>query len=328
VKSKREHWLVTGGAGYIGSHVVDQFISDGKNVIVFDSLSTGKKSRIEFLEKLHNSAIPLVVGDIRNKSDLGEVFRKYSIDGVVHTAALKSVAESMLRPDLYLEVNLNATKNLLTSMRNFQIPKIIFSSTAAVYGSPNLDRSITENDVTDPISPYGLSKLMAESEITKYIELENGVGASLRFFNVIGAAHPELLDNSVDNLVPIVIEKLLRNEQPIVFGNDYDTPDGTCIRDYVDVRDIARAHLAIANSPKNSSRIFNVGTGQGKSVIDVIQVIKSLLSKNEADIEFAKRRKGDSAILISDSSLIGTELNFQCKYRFLESLESSLVGLI
>ena len=199
---------------------------------------------------------------------------------------------------------------------------MIFSSTAAVYGSPHLKRPIRETDEVNPISPYGDSKMFAEREVDRYLKEFNGRGTSLRFFNVIGSSYPEIADNSVENLVPIVRSKLSQNESPLVFGNDFETPDGTCIRDYVDVRDVSRAHLIIANSEKQLPQALNIGTGKGYSVIEIIENLKNLMNKKDIKPKFVSRRQGDSAQLVSDSNLIKLEINFECKLDLLESLKS------
>ena len=321
--SNREgFWLITGGAGYIGSHVVDQFLTDGKKVIVFDSLRSGLSSRITFLEGKHSATIPLIKGDIRNLEEIKETFKNFNIHGIVHTAALKSVKESLENPQEYFDVNLAGTKNIISVASKEGVKRLIFSSTAAVYGSPHLKRPIRETDEVNPISPYGDSKMFAEREVDRYLKEFNGRGTSLRFFNVIGSSYPEIADNSVENLVPIVRSKLSQNESPLVFGNDFETPDGTCIRDYVDVRDVSRAHLIIANSEKQLPQALNIGTGKGYSVIEIIENLKNLMNKKDIKPKFVSRRQGDSAQLVSDSNLIKLEINFECKLDLLESLKS------
>jgi UDP-glucose 4-epimerase len=183
--------------------------------------------------------------------------REHKIDGIVHTAALKAVGESMEKPDEYFEVNLTATNELIDIAKRNNVKKFIFSSTAAVYGSPDSMDPCKEDGPKAPISPYGDSKYQAESKVTAFINTPGNHGTSLRFFNVVGTAAPELLDNSVENLVPIVLGKLNKGAAPEIFGTDYPTKDGTCIRDYVDVRDIARAHLAAADAthiPRSPTR--------------------------------------------------------------------------
>jgi UDP-glucose 4-epimerase len=203
------------------------------------------------------------------------------------------------------------------------IHHFIFSSTAAVYGAPDHSNPIKEDDEKNPISPYGASKLAAEDEVNKFLTLPGNHGTSLRFFNVVGTAAPELLDNSVENLVPIVINKLEAGQPPVIYGTDYPTPDGTCIRDYVDVRDIARAHLAAADSAATLPLAMNVGTGRGGSVREVIKLVCAAAGKSDVVADEKDRRAGDPAFLCADVSLIKTAIGFSSKY----SLEASTGSL-
>jgi UDP-glucose 4-epimerase len=198
-------WLITGGAGYIGSHVADAFLASGKDVVIYDSLYQGLESRIEYLRKKHKKEIPFVVADIRDTAKFDEVLTIYKPYGIIHTAALKAVGESMENPDEYFEVNLHATTKMLELVSRHGIKNFIFSSTAAVYGAPDHSNPIKEDDPKNPISPYGASKLAAEGEVNKFLAIAGNHGTSLRFFNVVGTAAPDLMDNSVENLVPILV---------------------------------------------------------------------------------------------------------------------------
>ena len=266
-------WLITGGAGYIGAHVANEFLANGKDVVIYDSLYRGLESRIEYLRKKYNKEIPLVVADIRDMDKFEGALSTFRPYGIIHTAALKAVGESIEKPDEYFEVNFHATTKMLGVITKHQIKHFIFSSTAAVYGAPDHLNPIKENAPKNPISPYGASKLAAEGEVDKFLAIPENHGTSLRFFNVVGTAAPELLDNSGENLVPIVINKLKAGEPPIIYGTDYPTPDGTCIRDYVDVRDIARSHFAAADWSESLPLAINVGTGLGTSVREVINLV-------------------------------------------------------
>ncbi len=314
-------WLITGGAGYIGSHVVDQFLSAGKEVVVFDSLINGLKSRVDFVNSLHpeNQAV-FIKADIRDVDTISDSIETYGVRGIVHLTALKSVAQSMIEPDLYMEVNYEATKSLLDIAQSYSIKQFIFSSSAAVYGSPETG-IVKESDETNPISPYGESKLLAEKALNDFLDISGNKGTSLRFFNVVGTAYRELMDNSRENLVPIVISALQQNQAPVIFGTDYPTPDGTCIRDYVDVRDIAIAHLQVAESQIALPRALNIGTGRGASVLEVINVIAQ---KNDLGITpiLSDRRLGDPARLCADVSLAEGSLNFSAQYSLRESITS------
>jgi UDP-glucose 4-epimerase len=317
-------WLITGGAGYIGAHVADEFLANGKDVVIYDSLYRGLESRIEYLRKKHNKEIPLVVADICDMDKFEEALSIFKPYGIIHTAALKAVGESMERPDEYFEVNHHATTKILQAIAKHQIKNFIFSSTAAVYGAPDHSNPIREDAPKNPISPYGTSKLAAEGEVDKFLAIPGNHGTSLRFFNVVGTAAPELLDNSVENLVPIVINKLKAGESPVIYGTDNPTPDGTCIRDYVDVRDIARAHLVSVNFDGTLPLAMNVGTGRGGSVREVIKLVCEARGRSDVVAVEAERRKGDPAFLCADVSLIKSAIGFASKYSLDESTKSLL----
>jgi UDP-glucose 4-epimerase len=316
-------WLLTGGAGYIGSHVADAFLASGKDVVIYDSLYQGLESRIEYLRKKYNKEIPLIVADIRDTAKFDEVLTTYKPYGIIHTAALKAVGESMEKPDEYFEVNLHATTKMLELVSRHGIKNFIFSSTAAVYGAPDHANPIKEDDPKNPISPYGASKLAAEGEVNKFLAIPGNHGTSLRFFNVVGTAAPELLDNSVENLVPIVINKLKAGQAPVIYGTDYPTPDGTCVRDYVDVRDIAGAHLAAADFVGALPQAMNVGTGNGASVREVIKLVCEAAGRTGVVAIEEGRRAGDPANLCADVRLIKSEIGFGTK----NSLEASTASL-
>lgn len=318
----REKWLITGGAGYIGTHIADLFIADGKDVVLLDSLYQGLESRVGYLRKKYNADIPLEVVDIRDYKAIENILGSNNFVGIVHTAALKAVGESVEKPDEYKEVNFTATAELLKLASKHGIKKFLFSSTAAVYGSPDTMEPCKENGPLAPISPYGSTKLDAESKVTEFINTLGNSGTSLRFFNVVGTAAHELLDNSVENLVPIVLGKLKNNEAPVIYGTDYPTADGTCVRDYVDVRDIAQAHLVAANATSAIPAIINVGTGRGASVREIVKLVLDAINKSDAQVAEAPRRAGDPAFLCADVSLAATELGFKSKYSLEESIRS------
>jgi len=315
-------WLITGGAGYIGSHIADLFLDSKKEVVIYDFLYQGLESRIEYLRKKHGKEIPLIVADIRNLAKFEEVLTTYKPHGVIHTAALKAVGESMEKPDEYFEVNYGATSKMLELLIKHEIHNVIFSSTAAVYGSPNHSNPIQEDDPKNPISPYGASKLAAEEEVNKYLALPGNRGTSLRFFNVVGTAAPELMDNSAENLVPIVINKLKAGEAPVIYGTDYPTPDGTCIRDYIDVRDVAEAHLSSANTEKELPLAMNVGTGKGASVREVIELVGASFNQKNLQIIVSARRAGDSGFLCACVTLINSTLGFTTNHKLVDSTRS------
>lgn len=315
-------WLLVGGAGYIGAHVADEFLASGKDVVIYDSLYQGLESRIEYLRKKYNKEIPLIVADIRDSAKFDEVLTTYKPYGIVHTAALKAVGESMEKPDEYFEVNFHATTKMLGLISKHNIHNFIFSSTAAVYGAPDHSNPIKEDDEKNPISPYGASKLAAEGEVNKFLAIPGNHGTSLRFFNVVGTAAPELMDNSVENLVPIVINKLKAGQAPVIYGTDYPTPDGTCVRDYVDVRDIARAHLAAAEVAGALPLAMNVGTGHGGSVREVIKLVCAAAGRSDVVAIEAERRAGDPGFLCADVSLIKKAIDYHSEYSLEASTES------
>ena len=317
-----ENWMITGGAGYIGSHIAELFLSEKKRIVIYDSFTQGLRSRIEFLEQKYSCSIPVVEGDIRDFARLELALRDFNVTGVIHTAALKSVAESFENPDNYIEINFKATSEMLNIAKKLNIRKFIFSSTAAVYGDPGTLVACQESDKPKPISPYGYSKLLAENCVTSFLGLKGNSGCSLRFFNVIGTSSPYLQDNSADNLLPIVLRKLSEGEPPVIYGDDYPTSDGTCVRDYVDVRDIARAHLAISQSQIKIPSILNIGTGKGISVREMIDLVLRIKSRNEVKSMKSFRREGDPAFLCADAKLAYTSIGFQTEYTLSESIEN------
>ena len=318
----RETWLITGGAGYIGTHIADLFIQDGKDVVLLDSLYQGLKPRVDYLSKKHGQEIPLHIVDIRDYTAVENILKSQSFTGIVHTAALKAVGESVEKPDEYKEVNFTATAELIKLAQKHGIKKFLFSSTAAVYGSPDTMEPCKENGPLAPISPYGSTKLDAESKVTEFINTPGNSGTSLRFFNVVGTAARELLDNSVENLVPIVLSKLNKGEAPVIFGTDYPTTDGTCVRDYVDVRDIAAAHLVAANATSAIPPIINVGTGRGASVREIINLVLDAVKKPDTAVIEAPRRAGDPAFLCANVDLAASVMGFKSKYSLEESIRS------
>ena len=319
---KSQTWLITGGAGYIGAHIADLFLANNKEVVIFDQVKDDQSSRIQYLSGKYQKNIPFISGDIRDAIAVEALLSEYAPDGVIHTAALKSVAESVEKPNEYYNVNFEATSQLLELSKKYGTHNFIFSSTAAVYGSPVEKTPAKESDFTSPISPYGSSKLAAEKVVNEFLSIPGNYGTSLRFFNVIGSANPNLLDSSVANLVPIVMKAIASGQTPVIYGNDFSTDDGTCVRDYVDVRDIAAAHLAIANSSSQLPLALNVGTGKGASVLQVIDLICEIAERRDIDPKVMDRRAGDPAFLCADVKLINDTLGFSAKYSLRESITS------
>lgn len=320
--AEKEKWLITGGAGYIGSHVAYEFLSGGKDVIIFDSMINGIESRIEFLRREFSSEIQLIKEDIRDVDKFHEVVTRYKPTGIVHTAALKSVEESFKKEEEYLQVNYHATKTLLSILPGSSVTQFIFSSTAAVYAPTDMNQLVKETHPTIPISNYGMSKLLAEQEISLAIQNPGLHGTSLRFFNAVGTRTPELRDLGLNNLIPILIDNLYNQVAPKIFGVDYPTPDGTCVRDYVDVRDIAKAHFLCSSMKYSLPPVMNVGTGLGYSVREVIDLLNSVSTKKlPKPVEMA-RRQGDASKVCADVSLIKKTLGFQSEFTLADSIQS------
>lgn len=303
--------LVIGGAGYIGSHVVKELLKS-KEVVVLDNLSSGHRWAVD------TRAI-FVEGDLGNTEDLDSLFSTYSIEAVMHFAASSLVGESVINPMKYYMNNVSSTLTLLQTMLEFNINKFIFSSTAATYGIPNVDM-ITEETVTNPINPYGQSKLMVEHILS---DLAKAVGMNyvvLRYFNAAGALESGEIGEEHDpetHLIPIILQHLLgQREQISIFGSDYDTEDGTCIRDYIHVTDLANAHIlaleALLDGTKKTAT-YNLGNGHGYSVKEVVEMCEKVTEK-KANVVMAERRAGDPARLVASSDKIYTELGWKAEY--------------
>ena len=301
-------WLITGGAGYIGAHVVESTLATGREVIVLDDMSTGIFSRL-------SQGIPLTQISLQDSDAVQKVFQTHSISGVLHLAAKKRVGESVERPDYYWQENVVGLQNLLGAMQAHNVKNFVFSSSAAVYGQPEVPPGtlITEETPCAPINPYGATKLEGEVLSRAMAESDGLKVAALRYFNVAGAGRPELGDQDIFNLVPIVFDALERGEQPIVFGDDYATPDGSCIRDYVHVQDLADAHIAAMDFVEKSDAGFtaiNIGTGSGASVFEVLAMIQDVTGIS-VDPIIGKRREGDPAALVADVSFAKDVLGWQ-----------------
>ena len=302
--------LVVGGAGYIGSHLVKELV-EKEEVVVLDNLSTGHRAAVD-------SRAIFVKGDLGNEEDLQMVFRSYPIDAVMHFAAYSLVGESVVDPLKYYENNVAATLTLLKVMMKFNVKNFIFSSTAATYGIPEVEL-IDETSVTAPINPYGHSKLMVEKILADF---SNAYGLNyvvLRYFNAAGAHKSAVIGESHDpetHLIPIVLQQLLgQREKVAVFGTDYDTPDGTCIRDYIHVTDLAEAHILALEAlltEKKSAEVYNLGNGLGYSVKEVIETCEKVTGV-KANAEMADRRAGDPARLVASSQKIFTELGWKAE---------------
>jgi UDP-glucose 4-epimerase len=318
----KDIWLLTGAAGYIGSHVADEFLSSGRPIVVYDSLLNGNLERIKFLEFKYDCSIPFIEADIRDLSRFEYELKNREISGIAHLAALKSVNESIEHAMEYFEVNHLATRKISEIATRNDVKKFIFSSTSAVYGSPTGDKACEEFDDKKPITPYGESKLQAEKEVTVFNNVPGNTGISLRFFNVIGSVTKELCDEDGQNLVPILIKRIQNGEKLEIFGTDYPTPDGTCVRDYVDVRDIARAHRMVADFKGTWPEALNIGTGRGASIRKIINLITTVMNVATIDIAELNRRTGDAQSVTANVDLAKTTLGFTAKYSLEDSIRS------
>ncbi|MCI2237849.1 UDP-glucose 4-epimerase GalE [Paenibacillus sp. TRM 82003] len=300
--------LVTGGAGFIGSHVVRLLQQRGDDVVVVDDLSNGRAERV--------GDSPLVRVDLAAEGAqevLRAAFTEHSVDAVVHFAARKQVGESVERPARYWQQNVGGQANLLQAMQDAGVGRLVFSSSAATYGAPQVD-VVREDGPAEPINPYGQTKLVGE-----WMNRAAGVAwglrsANLRYFNVAGAGWPDLGDSVVMNLVPIVFTALDAGRAPVVFGDDYPTPDGSCVRDYVHVLDLAEAHLAAldhlaGDAAGEAHDVFNVGTGTGASVFEVLRVVREVTGI-DVEPEVRERRAGDPPQLVADVTRIREELGW------------------
>jgi UDP-glucose 4-epimerase len=311
--------LVTGGAGYIGSHMTKVLLEKGHEVVVADSLERGFKDAVD-------SRAKLVVGNLLDKQYVEELFTEDHFDGVIHFAAYIAVGESMQQPEMYFENNITATVHVLEAMRKHQVNNFIFSSTAAVYGTP-ASVPISEDSPKQPENPYGESKLIVENILEWQHKIHKLNFIAFRYFNASGAS----LDASVGerhqpetHIIPNVINAALKDVKFTLFGNDYKTPDGTCIRDYIHVLDLAEAHLLGLEKLMNSggTGYYNVGTGKGYSNKEVIDTVKRISGK-EFDVEYAQRRPGDPDELVADVMKIKNELNFTPKYSDIDTIINS-----
>jgi UDP-glucose 4-epimerase len=311
--------LVTGGAGYIGSHVVRLLHQRGESVVVVDDLSSGLVERIGSSKLVQlNLASPDAV------SILTQTMREHGVRSVIHLAAQKQVGVSVQEPERYYSENIGGMANLLTAMRKTGVDRLVFSSSAATYGMPDVD-SVTEDAACSPINPYGETKLIGEWMSANASRAWGLRAANLRYFNVAGAGWPELADTAVMNLVPIVFAALKAGKDPVVFGDDYPTADGSCIRDYVHVHDLAEAHLSALDYLERDDRkfsTFNVGTGSGSSVFEVLSEVKRVTGI-DFKIDLQARRAGDPPSLCANVSRIEEELGWTAKQGLAEIIESA-----
>jgi len=311
--------LVTGGAGYIGGHVVDQLLATGERVVVVDDMTTGVRERLGGLPRLD---VDLATSDA--PAALEAFMREHEVEAVVHFAAKKQVGESVARPAWYYAQNMTGLANVLLAMEAAGARTLVFSSSAAVYGQ-GTGEPAREDDPCSPINPYGETKLAGEWLVDAARRAGAVDAVSLRYFNVAGAASTRLADRFALNLVPMVFERLDRGEAPRVFGDDYPTADGSCVRDYVHVVDLAAAHLAALAALRRGAPVspaLNVATGRGYSVFEVLETIREVTGIPTPPV-VEPRRPGDPAVLVADPARIREELSWTASLGLRDMVESA-----
>jgi UDP-glucose 4-epimerase len=308
-------WLVTGGAGYIGSHVVRALMASGRSVVVLDDFSTGQERNVP-------SGVPIVRTSVADVDVVTGALREFAVDGVVHLAAKKAAGESVEMPLYYFAENVGGMIGLLQAMQDAGVHRCVYSSSAAVYGTPKTN-PITEDFPLQPDSPYGQTKVIGEWMVADQTVVTGMSWVALRYFNVAGAGSDELGDSSVNNLIPMVFRALSRSERPQIFGADYPTPDGTCIRDYIHVSDLAQAHVAAAHlcETTQAADVFNVGRGHGSSVREVMDVISAVIGR-DVNAEVVGRRLGDPPASTAATHRIAEKLGWHSQFE-LEDMVSS-----
>jgi UDP-glucose 4-epimerase len=310
-------WLVTGGAGYIGAHVVRAFTEQGIPAVILDDLSSGHESFVP-------AGIPYVQGSILDGELVLDTLRRFDITGVVHVAGFKYAGVSVQRPLHTYAQNVTGTLSLLAAMEEAGVSRIVFSSSAAVYGTPDIDL-VTEATAKNPESPYGESKLIGE-----WLLHDQGVAqglnhTSLRYFNVVGSGYPDVYDTSPHNLFPLVFEALLDGHTPRINGNDYPTPDGTCVRDYIHVADLALSHVAAArrlDAGEPIEPVYNLGSGDGVSVGEIMTAMREVTGI-DFEPEIAPRRAGDPARIVASGELAARDLEWTMRHTLTEMVASA-----
>lgn len=347
-------WLVTGGAGYIGAHVVRALLADGQRVAVVDDLSDGLAARVP-------DGVQLNIVSVLETAALAQVMTDLKVDGVVHLAAKKAAGDSVDEPVYYHQQNTGGVISLLAAMESAGVRRLVYSSSAAVYGEPVDDRPLTEESRTAPTNPYGSSKLIGEMMIRDAAGALGLSWAALRYFNVAGCGADELSDTSANNLIPMLLRAHVAGRPGKIFGTDYPTPDGTCIRDYIHVVDLAEAHVAACRlvsgdpvggvgsnrdhpdrtadpdhgaepipdhgaEPDQVGVILNIGTGQGSSVREVINSVSRALGTPLA-VEEAPRRPGDPSMVQADPAQAAAVLGWRSRYTLDDMTSSAVSGL-
>ncbi len=311
--------LVTGGAGYIGSHTLIELINNNFEVVVIDNLANSSRESLRRVEQITGHEIPFIEADVRDQSALDDIFTTYSIDSVIHFAGLKAVGESVAKPLEYYDNNLVSTLALLEAMRKHNVKQLVFSSSATVYGSPSeLPLRETSTVGVGLTNPYGKTKYMIEQIIQDYCAADPTFEATiLRYFNPIGAHQSGQIGEDPNgipnNLLPYVAQVAVGKLQSVgVFGDDYDTPDGTGVRDYIHVVDLARGHVAALQHMKAGANVYNLGTGSGTSVLEIIKAFSKACGR-DLPYEIKPRRAGDIAACYADCSKAERELGWRAE---------------
>jgi UDP-glucose 4-epimerase len=310
-------WLVTGGAGYIGAHVVRSFQSVGLDAVVIDDLSSGHR---EFVRP----EVPMVEGTILDTDLLVRTMEKHEVEGVVHLAGFKYAGVSVSRPLHTYAQNVTGTLHLLEAMEKTGVQSIVFSSSAATFGTP-VTELVTEETATLPESPYGETKLIGEWLIRDQARATGLRHTSLRYFNVVGSGSTDIFDTSPHNLFPIVFEMLLKGKTPRINGDDYDTPDGTCVRDYVHVADLSAAHVMAAQhlaAGDHLEPVYNLGSGTGSSVREIMDTIRTVTGIDFTP-DVGPRRAGDPARIVATGELAARDLDWKNRYPLEEMVRSA-----
>ncbi|MFJ5222602.1 UDP-glucose 4-epimerase GalE [Streptomyces sp. NPDC088400] len=314
-------WLITGGAGYIGAHVARSMTAAGERVVVLDDLSTGVAERLP-------AGIPLIRGSLLDRELVDRTLTGHGVTGVVHLAGKKQVGQSVEQPLTYYRENVHGLTVLLEAVVAAGVGRFLFSSSAAVYGVPDVEL-ITEHTPAVPINPYGETKLAGEWLVRATGRAHSIATGCLRYFNVAGAAEPELSDIGVFNIIPMFFDRISRGEAPRIFGADYPTPDGTCIRDYIHVADLADAHLAaarrLAAPGAGGDLTVNIGRGEGVSVRELADLVADVTGDRTEPVVEA-RRPGDAARAVASVELIAGELGWTATRGVREMVESAWEG--
>ncbi len=316
-------WLVTGGAGYIGSHVVRAFAAEGIAPVVVDDLSSGHR---EFVD----ADVPFYGASILDRAVLDEIFAEHDLAGVVHLAGYKYAGVSVSRPLHTYTQNVTGMLTLLAAMAEHQVDKLVFSSSAAVFGTPDTE-IVTEANPTRPESPYGESKLIGEwllrdqARATDLADSDQLRHTSLRYFNVVGSGYPDLRDTSPHNLFPLVFDSLVAGKVPAIYGDDYPTPDGTCVRDYVHVSDLAISHVAAAEALEAGrplEPVYNLGSGTGQSVRQIMDAVARVTGIDFTP-DVAPPRPGDPAQIVATGALAARDLDWSMRHTLDEMVASA-----